>query len=113
MKKTHRATVLKSEIECEPDNSLCLGSRGDLQALHDTREALMFQTRIFTLRVLADDSKVDVLVPGGNTWKGFAEDDRGIDIKLLTHGDVPGEMSFDGSEQNALKRSPSDSDCIE
>lgn len=65
----------------------------------------MLQAAVFTLRVLSDDGKVDVGVASGKTGQRFAEDDRGVDVELLAHGDVPGYVARlgYGSEENALE----------
>lgn len=66
---------------------------------------LVLETRVLSLSVLTDDSKVDVSVTGGESGNGFAEDERGVNVELLTHGDVPRRVtgSFDGSVQDTLE----------
>ena len=63
----------------------------------------MLQARVLTLSVLTDDGKVNIVVPGLSSTDRFADDDAGINIKLLTHGDVPGDMArgLEGGEQDA------------
>ena len=63
----HLAVVLEREVEREAADTLRLGARGNLQALDDARVALVLKTRILTLRVLTDNSEVDVVVAGGET----------------------------------------------
>jgi hypothetical protein len=53
----------------------------------------MLQSRVFTLSVFTDDSKVDVGVAGGETRKGLAQNDGGVNVELLAHGDVPGNVA--------------------
>ena len=63
---------------------------------------LMFKTRVFTLRVFSNNGKVDVGVSGGETRDGFAENEGGVDVELLSHGYVPGGVarSLDGGVEN-------------
>ena len=87
------AVVLDREVEGEARNTLCLGARRDLQALYDARITLVFQTRVFAFRVLTDDREVDIVVARGDTGKGLAKNDRGVDVELLTHGDIPRDVA--------------------
>ena len=50
----------------------------------------MLQSRVLPFRVLANDSKVDIGMASREARKRFAQDDGGIDVKLLAHGDIPG-----------------------
>lgn len=65
----------------------------------------MFKTRVFPLCVLTNDGEVDALVAGRETGKGLAKDDGCIDVKLLAHSYIPGDMAGlgDGGEKNACK----------
>lgn len=56
----------------------------------------MLKARVLSFRIFTDDGKVNVRVAGGNTVKGFAENDRCIDIKLLAHRHVPRDVSSGG-----------------
>ena len=53
----------------------------------------MFQSRVFTLSVFSDDGEVNVVMTGRDTRKGFTKDDRGVDVKLLPHSNVPGDVA--------------------
>jgi hypothetical protein len=90
---TYLSVVLQRKVECESGDSLGLGSGGHLQALHDTRETLVLEPRVFSLGVFTDDGKVDIVVTGLKAWKGLADDDRRVDVELLTHSDVPRVVS--------------------
>ena len=100
----HLAVVLEGKIKSEARDALCLGSSHNFQALDDTGITLMLQARVFTLGVFAYDGKVDVGVANRKSWQGLAKYNGGIDVKLLTHGDVPGNMTGlrDGGEKDAL-----------
>ena len=74
------AVILQGKVESETDNSLSLGASRDLQALNDTGVALVFETRVLTLSVLTNDSKVDVAMTGRESREGLAKDDGGINI---------------------------------
>ncbi len=87
------AVVLEGEIESEAGDALGLGACGDFQTLDDTRIALVLQTRVFTFRVFSDDCEIYVCVAGGETGKGFAKNDRSVDVELLTHGDIPRDVA--------------------
>ena len=62
----------------------------------------MFNTRVFTLRVLTDDGEVDVVVTSGEAGERLAKNDRRVDVKLLAHGDVPRDVARlgDGGEED-------------
>jgi hypothetical protein len=83
------SVVLDGKVECESSDSLSLGPSGNLQALYDTWERRVLETRVFSLSVFSDDGEIDVFMSGRETWEGFAYNDRSVDIKSLTHGDVP------------------------
>lgn len=83
------ASILQREIEREAGDTLGLAARGDFERLDDTGERLVLEPGVLALGVLADDGKVDVVVPRGRAADGLAYDDGGIDVELLAHGDVP------------------------
>jgi hypothetical protein len=64
----------------------------------------MLETRVFALGVLANDGKVDVGMTGGDTGERFAQDDRGVNVELLTHSDIPRYVTGlgDWSKQDAF-----------
>jgi hypothetical protein len=86
---SHFAVISDGEIESKSCDTLCLGAGGNLQALHDAWIALMLQARVLALSILANDGEVDVRVSSGEARKGFTEHDGSINVKLLTHSDVP------------------------
>lgn len=88
-KLAHLASVLEGKVKCETRDTLGLGTGGDFEVFHDTGVGLVLESRVFTLGVLSDDSKVDVVVAGGEAGEGLAENDGGVDVELLTHGDIP------------------------
>jgi hypothetical protein len=83
------AVVLECEVEGKAADTLSLSTGRNLQALDDTREALVLKTRVLALSVLTDDSKVNVRVTSRDARKRLAEHDGRVDIKLLPHGNVP------------------------
>lgn len=92
---TYLSTILQCEIKRKPRNSIRLGPRADLQVFNDTGETLVLETGVFTLGVFTNDDKVDVLVSGGHAGEGLADDDRGVDVEGLSHGDVPRVVASD------------------
>jgi len=65
----------------------------------------VFEARVLSLRILTDDSKVDIGVARREAWKRLAKDNRRVNVELLAHGDVPRHMSAlgDRSEQDTYK----------
>ena len=96
------AVVLDREVEGEARDTLCLGARRDLQALDDARIALVLQAGVLSLRVLTNDSEVDVVVARGYAREGLAKNNGRVNVELLTHGDVPRDVTGlgDGREEN-------------
>jgi hypothetical protein len=89
----HLATIPEGKVESEARNAFCLGTGGHFQGLNDAGITLMLKARVLALGVLTDNGKVDIGVASGNTWERLAQDYRSVDIKLLTHGHVPGEVT--------------------
>lgn len=83
------AAILLGKVECKADDTFSLVPGTDFQALDNAGIALMFQTRVFSLSVLSDDGKVYVVVASWEAGQGLAQYDRGVDVELLSHGDVP------------------------
>lgn len=102
VKVSYLAAVLESEIECEAANALRLGTCRNLQALDDARVALVLKTGVLTLRVFTNDGKVNVVVASGESRERLAEYDRGVDVELLAHRDVPRNVTRlrDGGKEN-------------
>lgn len=102
---TDLAAVLDGKVEREAGDALSLVGGHDLEALDDARAGLVFEARVLSLGVFADDGKVDVAVAGGDARDGLAEDDGGVDVELLAHGDVPGGVlgALDGGVEDALE----------
>lgn len=92
---TNLAVVLQRKVKGETSNSLGFSTCGDFQVLNHTGETLVFQSRVLSLGVLADDHKVDVVVASGDTRKRLAEHNRGVNVQLLTHSNIPGDMALD------------------
>ena len=89
VKVAHLAAVLERKVECEPRNTLRLRARRDLQGLDDTGVALVLKARVLALRVLTNDGKINVVVASREARKRLAQHYGGVDVELLTHGDVP------------------------
>lgn len=100
----HLAVILEGKVKSEARNTICLGSRHNFQAFDDTGVTLVLQPRVFTLGVFTYDGKIDVGVTSRESRQGLAEHNRGVNVELLTHGDVPGNMTGlrDGGEEDTL-----------
>lgn len=99
------SAVGESEGEGELGDTLRLGACDDLEGLDDAVDALVLETRVLTLGVLSDDAQVDVLVAGLVAGDVLDQADAGVDIELLTHGNVETLVagSADGSVQDTLE----------
>lgn len=62
----------------------------------------MLQSRIFSFGVFSNNSKIDIVVSGLNSRKGFTNDYGGVNVESLSESDVPRVVAFvvDGSEQD-------------
>lgn len=58
------AVVGQSEAESEFRNSLGLGAGDNFERFDDTWNRLMFQSRVFSLGVLTDNAKINILMAG-------------------------------------------------
>jgi hypothetical protein len=98
------AAVPESEVEGKAGDALRLGTRGYLQGFDNARITLMLETRILALSVLANYGKVDIGMTGGDPGERFAQDYRCVNVKLLTHRDIPGYVTGlgDWSKQDAF-----------
>jgi hypothetical protein len=99
------SAVGESEREGELGDTLRLGAGDDLEGLNDTLDALVLKTRVLTLGVLSDDAQVDVLVAGLVTGDVLDQADAGVDVELLSHGDVEALVagSADGGVEDTLE----------
>lgn len=84
------AVVGEGKVEGKLGNALRLGAGDDLEGLDDAVDALVLEARVLTLGVLTDDAQVDVLVAGLVAGDVLDQGDGGVDVELLTHGDVEG-----------------------
>ena len=87
--QTHFAVVFKCEVECKARDTFCFRPCRDLQAFYDARIALVFQSRVFSFSVFTNYGEVDVGVSSRKTGQRLTEDNGGVNIELLSHGDVP------------------------
>lgn len=60
----------------------------DLEGFDHTGNRLMLQTRVFTLRVFANDTHVNTGVTGDVARHILDQNNRGIDVEFLTKGNV-------------------------
>lgn len=99
------ATVGEGEREGELGDALRLGAGDDLEGLDNTVDALVLEARVLTLGVLSDDAQVDVLVAGLIAGNVLDEGDGGVDVELLSHGDVEALVagSADGGVKDTLE----------
>lgn len=65
----------------------------------------MLETGVFTLGVLTDQAKVDVVVPGLVSGNVLDQDNRGINVELLAESNVEGLVAgaLDGGVQDTLE----------
>lgn len=82
------AVVGEGEAEGELGNALRLGAGDDLERLDDAGHALVLETTVFTLGVLTDNAEIDILVAGLEAGDVLDQGDGGVDVELLTEGDV-------------------------
>lgn len=99
------AVVGQGEAEGELGDALGLGAGDDLERLDDAGDGLVLKAGVLALGVLTDDGEVDVLVAGLVAGDVLDQDDRGVDVELLTEGDVEGLVAgaVDGGVEDALK----------
>jgi len=99
------AVVFEGKVKGETNNAVCLCTSGDLETFYDARVALVLEARVLALGVLTNDGKIHTLVTGGEARERLAKDDGGVDVKLLTHGNVPGDVTGLGyrGEENAFE----------
>ncbi|CAF3535552.1 unnamed protein product [Fusarium graminearum] len=99
------SAVCEGEREGEPGDTLRLGAGDDLEGLDDTLDALVLKTRVLTLGVLSDDAQVDVLVAGLVAGDVLDQADAGVNVELLSHGDVEALVagSADGGVEDTLE----------
>lgn len=99
------AVVGESKVEGKLGNALRLGAGDDLEGLNDAVDTLVLETRVLTLGVLTDDAQVNVLVAGLVARDVLDQGDGGVDVELLTHGDVERLVAraADGGVQNTLE----------
>lgn len=99
------AAVGQGEGEGKLGNPLRLGAGDDLEGLDHAGDALVLEARVLALGVLTDDAQVHVLV--ARLVAGYVLDqaDGGVDVELLSHGDVEALVarSADGRVQDALE----------
>ena len=53
----------------------------------------MLEAGVLALGVLTNYGKVDIGVTGGDTGEGLAQDYRSVNVELLTHSDIPGDVT--------------------
>lgn len=97
--------VGQGEAEGELGDALRLGAGDDLERLDDAADGLVLEARVLTLGVLADDAHVDALVAGLVAGDVLDQGDGGIDVELLSHGDVEGLVAgpLERGVQDALE----------
>mgnify|MGYP006876444500 FL=1 len=96
------AVVGKGEAESELGDTLGLGAGDDLQGLDNTVDGLVLEAGVLSLGVLTDDAEVDILVASLVAGDVLDQRDGGVDVQLLTQGNVEGLVA------RALNRSVED-----
>ena len=61
----------------------------------------MLQATVFTLGVFSNDTQIDILVPSFITRNVLDQDDRGVDVQLLTKGNV--ERNVTGARDRCME----------
>lgn len=99
------ALVRLGEVESEAGDALRLLAGNDLEGLDDARHALVLEARVFTLGVLTDDAHVDALVARLVAGDVLDHGDGGVDVEVLTHGDVEALVAGagDGGVEDTLQ----------
>lgn len=99
------AVVGKGEAESELGDTLGLGAGDDLEGLDNTLDGLVLETGVLSLGVLTDDAEVDILVASLITGDVLNQGDGGVDVELLTQGDVEGLVAraLDGGVKDTLQ----------
>lgn len=97
--------VGKSKGEGKLGNAFRLFASDDLERLDNAIDRLVLEARVLALGVLTNDAEIDVLVARLVARDVLEKDNRGVDVKLLTKGDVEGAMtrSLDRSVQDTLQ----------
>lgn len=99
------AVVGESKSVGELGNALRLCAGDDLERLDDAIDRLVLETRVLSLGVLTDDAEVDVLVAGLVAGNVLDQDNRSVDVELLTKGDVERLVTgaLDGGVEDTLE----------
>lgn len=72
----------------KPGDPLALCPGDDLERLDDAGDGLVLEARVLSFGVLTDDTQVHVLVSGLIPGDVLDQDDRGVNVELLTKSDV-------------------------
>jgi len=99
------AVVGEGESKGELGDALRLCAGDDLERLNDALDRLVLETRVLSLGVLTDDAEVDVLVAGLVAGDVLDQDNRGVDVELLTKSDVERLVTgtLDGGVEDTLE----------
>lgn len=99
------SVVRKSKAERELGDALGLGAGDDLEGLDDAGNRLVLKARVLSLSVLTDDAQVDIVVAGLVARDVLDEDNRGVDVKLLSERNVERLVAgaLDGRVEDTLE----------
>jgi hypothetical protein len=100
------APVGGSKRESELGDPLGLHLGDNLEGLDNTRDRLVLEAGVLSLRVLTDDAHVNVGVAGLVSRHVLDHHNRGVDVQLLPQGNVPRLVAgaLHGGVQNAYER---------
>lgn len=97
--------VGEGKAESKLGNTLRLGAGDNLQRLDHSLHRLVLEAGVLSLGVLTDNAKVDIFVARFVAGDVLDQHNRGIDIKLLTQGNVERLVArtLNGSEEDTLQ----------
>lgn len=75
--------VLDGVVERELGNSQRLGLSDDFEALNDSRYGLVFEGRVFTFGLFANDDSVDVLMASANSGQADNVNNVSVQVELV------------------------------
>lgn len=99
------SVVLESKVVGKAGNALRLVLGDDLEGLNDTRDRLVFKTRVLTLGVFSNQNHVNSVESGLDSGNVLDQNQGGVDVEFTTEGDVEGSVAglFNGGVEDTLE----------